>query len=205
MESILGAEFTEEALSVALKTRGCAGNETVLANTKLFQSSKDDVFKSQDDWDEEEDLEVYANWEQLKQRKCEMKMHASEFDKYCDDWVQAVQVSPTAPAGASTGSTGHASSSKARVFNPLTTTGLSQDAAREWLPPETSIAKDVTENRWRIKSVYLPGKGNKSKSFGPRSQVTDSQALQVLLVAVWHAYEQSTGARCPYTFENFPC
>eukprot|EP00971_Amphidinium_carterae_P292292 5802392-Amphidinium_carterae.1 len=132
-------------------------------------------------------------------------MHATEFDKYCDDWVQTVQERTVAASSAATGSTGQASSSKARVFNPLTTSGLSQDEARDWLPPNTSIAKDVNENRWRIKSVYLPGKGNKSKSFGPRSAVTDSQALQVLLVAAWHAYEQSTGERCPYTFENFPC
>eukprot|EP00971_Amphidinium_carterae_P349394 6490996-Amphidinium_carterae.1 len=203
MEQILGTAFDEDALALALKTRGCAGNETVLASTKLFQASKDDVFQTQEEWDEEDDMEVYANWEQLKQRKCEIKMHADEFSKYCDDWVQAAQTSRTAVASASSSSTGPGGA-KRRVFNPLQTAGLSQDAASKWLPPHSSIAKDVLENRWRIKSSYLPGKGNKSKSFGHRSQVTDSQALQVLLVAAWHAYERSTGEKCPYTFENFP-
>eukprot|EP00971_Amphidinium_carterae_P099718 1972107-Amphidinium_carterae.3 len=205
MENILGADFTDEALALALKTRGCTGNETVLANTKLFESTKEDVFASQDAWDEDDDMEVYANWEQLRQRKCEIKMHATEFSKYCDDWVQTVKSGHATAAVSASCSTGATDALKPRVFNPLTTTGLSQEAARAWLPPNTSIAKDVHENRWRIKSVYLPGKGNKSKSFGLRSQVTDSQALQVLLVAAWHAYEHSTGERCPFTFEDFPC
>eukprot|EP00971_Amphidinium_carterae_P099259 1963306-Amphidinium_carterae.1 len=69
MESILGADFTDESMAVALKIRGCVGNETVLASTKLFQAARDDVFTTQDEWDEEDDMEVYANWEQLKQRK----------------------------------------------------------------------------------------------------------------------------------------
>lgn len=88
-----------------------------------------------------------------------------------------------------------------RRFVPVPTSGPTAEEARVWLPEGFRVSKDSQrENRWRVRGPSLVGE--RSKSFGRGSSLTEWEALAFLLEVAWRSHSQATGEQCPWSFEG---
>jgi len=93
------------------------------------------------------------------------------------------------------------SASTERKFAPMKLGGWSQEQAQHLCPPEARIRKDLKEIRWRMYAPYLEN-GNKSKSWGTRTDHSDYTAMVFVLVITWNKYHAKGGSACPWSFDH---
>lgn len=87
-----------------------------------------------------------------------------------------------------------------RAFTTLPTSGVSQAAAKKFLPPGFGISKDGKENRWRIRGNLLED-DEKSKSYGKGTGLTDGAAMEFVISVAWRAHIRKHGGECPWQLE----
>ena len=84
---------------------------------------------------------------------------------------------------------------------PVRANDLSVDWAREWMPPKGLLSKD-TVLRWRMKMKYPKSSPPYmfTKSWGDASDVSEHQALRLVLEKAWSWREDLHGQASPYDF-----
>eukprot|EP00971_Amphidinium_carterae_P343296 6482960-Amphidinium_carterae.3 len=110
-------------------------------------------------------------------------MDIKTLTKYLSDWTA---VRPVVRDRQKEGS-GSSEQVCERHFLPLNTVGYTAEEVKPFVPFGSTLTKDKKENRWRLRCKHLPGSGDKSKSYGGRSGVTDFDAMRILVMAAWAA------------------
>ena len=88
-----------------------------------------------------------------------------------------------------------------RRFVPFGSDGITEEDAKQYLPPGARISKDaLRENRWRVRSAELGGE--RTKSFGSKSTTSDWEALVFVVRLAWAAYTGRHGGACPFDFAD---
>ena len=75
--------------------------------------------------------------------------------------------------------------------------GLTQQEAKQYLPPGAKIRKMTQVKRWQIEApAYLVP--SMSMAYRAESWDSDNHSLSIVLAAAWHARVLFTGERCPW-------
>ena len=106
-----------------------------------------------------------------------------------------------ARGAASSSAAGSGGPAPARKFVKRVATGYSLVQMKQFLPPFAAASKDdKRENRWRVREPYL--QGERSKSYGSKSGLSDWEAMVWVLQLLWHHYTKTTGIPCPFEWET---
>lgn len=192
-ETILGAAATKDVVKQVLIERGQVNDAPALLKDSELLTDEMAAALFSDGEDSDDDVR-----RQYRELRAQREAH---------DMKQKQRIAAlSAPAATASGATGSAVASSAaqgearrRTFVPVVATGLSREAAAEYLPAGFSLSKDGRENRWRLRGQLL--KGEKSKSFGPNSATDDWAAMLFVLQIAWRAYTRHSGVECPYDFQ----
>eukprot|EP00971_Amphidinium_carterae_P230802 4580156-Amphidinium_carterae.1 len=158
---------------------------------------------AEDETFDEELLESQSMKDDVKKLQAERKLRQREPDAHKS------AASTTHPSSSSSGlvtrpvlDSSVEGATPRRTFNPLSTTGLTQEEGKQFAPPKTRLSKDATENRWKLWSPWQGGSGYVSKSYGKTSQISDNQALARVLRTAWLLETRKTGSSCPHNFDT---
>eukprot|EP00971_Amphidinium_carterae_P349749 6491200-Amphidinium_carterae.1 len=203
LEHLCPKTFGPELVKTALQSRKVKGFEVLLKSANVLNLEKETVAEGFLDEAETEytDLEAIQQWEELKRQRDQLDMDAETLQKFLADWMSVRAVPKGHSESAESSGSG---SAVGRKFMPLRTEGYSAEELKTWLPVGSSMTKDCRENRWRLRCEHLPGSGDKSRSFGRRSGVTDYDAMRLLLLQAWAATTAATGVERPFDIEEMP-
>lgn len=190
---VLGDSFSQSVLEAATSARHEVGgtHEDLLQQSDLC---KPELKGTMDD-ECDDDRGVQQQWEDLKKaRRRQAQRRAAKLDEVRAATVPASSAGAASPGGSSIGHNG-----KHRQFVPVPERGPTVQVARRYLPEGFTLSKDTArENRCRLRGA-LPS-GERSRSFGRGSQMTNWSPLVVLLELAWHEHTAATGDHCPWQF-----
>lgn len=179
-----GDSFVEAALTARHADRGEQWRDT----TRLFDEKVANEVLDSEDFEHDDIVEEFQRLMEAKAAKAKQDVHRHE--------LLAKHFSSR--SGGSAASDSASSSSRPRKFVPLKTDGYTGANAKQFAPPNSSISKDTREHRWRATTA---DGSTKSKSYGPKSGMTDYQAMTFVLRHSWRISTESTGMSCPWDFE----
>ncbi|CAE7361311.1 unnamed protein product, partial [Symbiodinium microadriaticum] len=175
------------AVKEAVAARGKVNwSSALLAAIRAFRMGKPDI----DEDDDEESLmdndeDVQKQFEKLKERHAAAKVREQARLEKLEPLLGADSAKPAKPS---------------RSVVPFLMTGYPEKEARKFMPPGSSIYKDLNrENRWRVRSKWWP---EKTKSYGSGSAVTDWGAMKICILHAWAREKARVGAECPFDFQD---
>ena len=187
VKHVLGDTCTKQELEEAVAARGKVNwSSALLAAIRAFRMGKPDI----DEDDDEESLmdndeDVQKQFEKLKERHAAAKVREQARLEKLEPLLGADSAKPAKPS---------------RSVVPFLMTGYPEKEARKFMPPGSSIYKDLNrENRWRVRSKWWP---EKTKSYGSGSAVTDWGAMKICILHAWAREKARVGAECPFDFQD---
>ena len=193
LRNIFQGEYNEKMLEHAMKQRHRDIGQAELEATKSLNDFGVVVEENEDDMaDILEELEVLR----AKRRAAATRE------------AQISAMTTTAGAASSSAAGGHggapaASGAPARVrrWVPAAADGFDVPTAEQWVPPLCKLSKDgLRENRWRVRAPWLAGE--RSKSFGTGTGLSDYEAMVFVIRLAWAGYCVDHPGSCPWEFED---
>lgn len=186
--SIMKEAATPEFIRAALAARhDCADlSDDLLRTTKLYDTDVMDALAAEFSDDEEVERQVRCLKEK---REKAVRRNAERLDKV---WSSRTE-------GGASSSSSAPSAPRPRSFVAAEANGISCAEAKRFLPDGFSLSKDdKRENRWRLRGKVM--QGERSKSFGSRSDCCDWDAMVCMLQLAWREHSRVSGESMPWDF-----
>ena len=189
-EHILGDGFTEAIWKSICEQRwpDKTDEDDVSANSPVLDEN---LFDSGDEEDHDEDFEAEVKEFYRKERARQQKNLAKR---------AAAMRQPAASGQRPTNVDVFTPAVKEKL--PDFTGGLTQRAAKRFLPPGYTLTKAVTnDSRWRVRGPNLTEKQKVYQRDDPHS---DGRTLLYVLQVAWSAFKRAGGSECPFDLDDWP-